>query len=115
MPKFVHLRSTSGKGATTIAYSLDVEQQVCYFALARCNPMDNFCRRTGRVKSAGRLNSPNWVQEFKYEDLKQLRKHFETFHPDYQPIPVGLNDTSLGRSAVQAKPDLTEWWNGCSC
>jgi hypothetical protein len=34
------------------------EDMIVAWAAATCHPKDNFCKATGRVKAAGRLNSP---------------------------------------------------------
>lgn len=62
MTKFIHLRSKDRygnphtRGGVTVAYVPQGEHEV-RFAIARCNSTDNYCRRKGRVKAAGRLNS----------------------------------------------------------
>lgn len=61
--KFFHKRhKTNGvvdvKGGTTYAYHIDNNFVVQQFAVAHCHTNDTFCKHTGRVKAAGRLNSP---------------------------------------------------------
>lgn len=66
--RFIHLRKHSPNngiilsyGGCTIAYELvepGVEYNLYRYALAFCNDIDNYCKHTGRAKSAGRLNSP---------------------------------------------------------
>lgn len=61
---FRHIRDINedGKinnmGGVTIAYQ-EVAPDVFKIATARCHPKDNFCKKVGRVKSTGRLNSTN--------------------------------------------------------
>lgn len=100
MPKFVHLRTKGNRGGVTIAYSVDEEAKVVYYALARCNPSDNFCRRIGRVKAAGRLLSPKWVKEFKFNEWKEVHEHFLTYRPDNIQVVPDLKDRSFGKSAA---------------
>lgn len=111
MPKFMHLRSTQGRGGVTIAFNMDTVTQTAFYAIARCNPKDNFCRRTGRVKAGGRLLSPKWVKDYKYVDYKDLKQHFLTYHPDHVVVPE-VKDRSYGRSAVSAGiQDMSGWEN----
>lgn len=51
----------SGKGGFTVAFR-QIENGIEY-AVARCHPNDNFVKKNGRVKAAGRLNSPRYVQK----------------------------------------------------
>lgn len=65
MCKFYHFRHFIGldgingeldvKGGKTVAF--EVEGDFIRFAVANCSPKDNFCRRTGRLISEGRLKS----------------------------------------------------------
>lgn len=104
MPKFVHLRNLDkNRGGITIAYSVDEDTKVVYYAIARCNPKDNFCRRTGRVKAAGRLLSPKHVREFKYNDWKEVHAHFLTYKPGEIKVLADLKDRPYGRSAVSTQ------------
>lgn len=62
--KFIHLREytdswaheqeVSIKGGTTVAFKENEDGSVS-FAIAKCSPKDNFCRRFGREASMGRL------------------------------------------------------------
>lgn len=64
MPKFVHIRnymedgSVSSKGGYTIAYD-PLTNDSFAFAVAKCHEKDNFNKKTGRNKAAGRLKSKN--------------------------------------------------------
>lgn len=59
--RFVHLRpeiKTESKGGVTLAYISDVDQDgnpLTKIAAAFCNPIDNYSKRLGRIKSFGRL------------------------------------------------------------
>lgn len=73
--KYIHIRGKDKptKGGATFAY-MQHEDGSWSYAAAYCHPGDNFCRRTGRVKAAGRLNSarfslylPNTMSE---EDVR---------------------------------------------
>lgn len=59
---FIHLRNRSEStvsncGGATIAYR-ETDDGKIEFAIARCMPNENFSRKEGRVRSAGRINSP---------------------------------------------------------
>lgn len=65
--KFLHIRNLDiegnvmGKGGTTVAY----ERQgagVMKFTVAKCCDTDNYCKKAGRVKSAGKMQSPKHVK-----------------------------------------------------
>lgn len=47
------------RGAHNITYAMKLndEKLVVAYAYAACHPKDQFCKHTGRVKSAGRLKS----------------------------------------------------------
>ena len=70
--KFVHLRyhfncedsdnpTPDACGGVTIAYQR-VDASTIKFAMAKCHENDGFNKHVGRVKSAGRLNSPSQSQ-----------------------------------------------------
>lgn len=108
MPKFIHLRSTQGNGAVTIAYTVlsevghhEIARTRVFYALAKCSPRDNFCRRTGRVKSAGRLNSPRYVKDYIFTSYDDMKSHFLKYHPDHVEAPK-VEDRPIGRSAAEA-------------
>lgn len=68
MPKFAHLRrhrnddnSIECRGGITLAYEA-AEQGGYKYALAICHEHDNYNKKVGRAKSAGRLNSTSHVQ-----------------------------------------------------
>ncbi len=54
---FMHIRNSENpvKGGKTIAYTLVDNNRAVLFNVACCCPNDNFCRRTGRLISEGRL------------------------------------------------------------
>jgi hypothetical protein len=66
---FMHIRNVdsnneiSNFGGTTIAYR-EVPGGV-EFAEAWCSDRDNFNKSFGRAKAQGRLNSPNYMREFR--------------------------------------------------
>lgn len=60
--RFLHIRkfhnvddTLLGKGGTTVAY--EVDDDTIRFAIAKCSPRDNYCRKTGRVIALGRLQA----------------------------------------------------------
>lgn len=82
--KFVHLRnhffceeSDNPKpdtcGGVTIAYQR-VDAQTIKFAMAKCHENDGFNKHVGRVKSAGRLNSPSQSQVMAIPDTTPRHK-----------------------------------------
>lgn len=65
--RFMHIRhyqngSVMSNGGATVAYNVDEKDNVHSFAVARCHEKDHYCRRTGRIKAAGRLHSKNYLQ-----------------------------------------------------
>ena len=58
--QFIHLRDKSScKGGITVAFEYDDESKVVSkAAIARCHEKDNYNKKIGRIKAAGRLNSP---------------------------------------------------------
>ncbi len=61
---FHHVRDkTCPNGGKTLALELNSEGLVTAYAVAWCHEKDNFCKRTGRVKSAGRLKSRRYRRE----------------------------------------------------
>ncbi len=72
MIKFVHYRpfdkdgKPSNKGGATVAFVQDA-QDPAVFAIAWCNPSDNFYRALGRTKAAGKLRSAR-LSESDYVD-----------------------------------------------
>lgn len=51
------------KGGMTIAYVIDGTD--IFYATATCHENDNFNKRIGRAKAAGRLQSANWRMHFR--------------------------------------------------
>jgi len=64
MVKFLHLRhpdengKPQNRGGMTVAY--EEIFSIIYYAVAFCSEKENFNYSTGRVKAAGRLNSPKY-------------------------------------------------------
>lgn len=61
-PKFIHVRryegdSISSKGGRTIAYYTPLLKDSFIYAVAKCHEQDNFNKKVGRNKAAGRLKS----------------------------------------------------------
>jgi len=65
--KFRHIRffdddsNIDNRGGITVAYKETTPTTIEY-AVARCNPSDNFSRKRGRILAAGRLKSDNWKE-----------------------------------------------------
>ena len=57
------------KGGTTVAWQYDDAHQKIIYALAHCSDKDNFCRKTGRAVSSGRLAAGKHVEEVPYKDM----------------------------------------------
>lgn len=64
--RFIHLRWLAGsdyaaKGGITIAYdAIDLnDERVVLYAVAKCHDKDNYVKRVGRDKAAGRLKAKN--------------------------------------------------------
>lgn len=59
--KYAHIRDRqSPRGGATLAMQVD-NDMVVNFASALCHPKDNFCRATGRLKAAAKLNAARVV------------------------------------------------------
>lgn len=60
---FIHIRAKSPQGTvlpnggTTVAFQHDENSNNILFAMAHCNPHDNYNKAYGRMKAAGRLKS----------------------------------------------------------
>ena len=70
-----HIRNKSnpGKGGMTIAFQESMQD--CYvYAVARCNPLDNFCKSVGRIKAKGRLNSFRYIKWINASSRKEFIK-----------------------------------------
>jgi hypothetical protein len=85
---FRHVRNIDGEGnvgnmgGATIAYQ-EIAPDVFKIAVAKCHPKDNFCKKIGRVKSTGRLNSTNlsYVVNTDWASLHaQFPKNLEEFN-----------------------------------
>ena len=79
--KFAHLRDydfdgcVDNCGGATVAY---IEtRQGWQYAAAVCSPNDNFNKRFGRAKAAGRLNSPQYTRTSTAESRKDFLRDLE--------------------------------------
>lgn len=86
--KFIHIRPAdvkeNPKGGVTVAFIDRTPERDAHTAhrydvtFAWCHPNDNYNKRLGRAKAAGRLKSDNWVNEVTsvparmYEEVKKL-------------------------------------------
>jgi len=69
--RFFHLRNIDwdnngnldSRGGRTFAFR-EVEMNSIIYAVARCNPKDNYNKRLGRAKAEGRLDSPRYCKLF---------------------------------------------------
>lgn len=59
---FVHFRKNKAnpRGGVTVAMEVDDTGCVVAVAHAICSKADNFCKKTGRAKSSGRLKSSKY-------------------------------------------------------
>lgn len=65
--KYFHFRPRNGlnqvlPGGFTVAYRFNDAYGHYEYAMSRCSPEDNFCRKIGRVKAEGRLRSPRYLK-----------------------------------------------------
>lgn len=75
--QFNGVASIESKGGTTIAYEVvntDNNTKIINYAVARCNPQDNFNRKIGRAISEGRLTKkgPDGTIEVEDKDYKNI-------------------------------------------
>lgn len=68
----------SNMGGMTLAYTF-LQEGYVRFAVAVCHPNDNFEKRIGRVKSAGRLRSAKYSFVGKFESMDDLREFINSF------------------------------------
>jgi hypothetical protein len=66
------------RGGVTVAFEINQDGMVDAFALAKCGPSDNFCRRTGRIKAQGRLNSMRYRKEIYPVSKTEFLNNFYT-------------------------------------
>ena len=84
---YIHLRyqeddgTINNHGGLTIAYREHDNGTVFEVAIARCNLLDNFCRKTGRCIALGNLNWDRlWLCPKPAEiDKKDLHNHVVSF------------------------------------
>ena len=62
--KYSHVRrsNSSHSGGYTIAYTSEKDSPTAEYAIARCNPKDNFNKALGRTIASGRLESNRGVR-----------------------------------------------------
>lgn len=84
--KFLHIRymneyGINPRGGTTVAFRVDSPTQVSY-AVAVCHENDNYVKKVGRAKSAGRLNSYKYVKVFlgTEKEFLQFLDNFTVFY-----------------------------------
>lgn len=68
----------SNMGGMTLAYTF-LQGGYVKFAFAVCHPNDNFEKRIGRVKAAGRLRSPKQSLVGKFESRHDLEEFIRSF------------------------------------
>lgn len=84
---FRHVRNiVDGKidnmGGATIAYQ-EISPNIFKLAISRCHPKDNFDKKLGRIKSSGRLNSPDqsYIIDATWKELHEIfPKDMEEFY-----------------------------------
>lgn len=90
MTQFIHLRRndprfehgvTDPRGGITVAFDLDEDTGLVVSQAAFCNNKDNYNKRLGRVKAAGRLSSNPILGAF--DDLKEYRQFIYKFWEAY--------------------------------
>ena len=85
---FKHVRgknpdgTISNMGGMTLAYTF-LQGGYVKFAAAVCHQNDNFEKRIGRVKSAGRLRSANYAVFRKFESRDDHNKFLRAFNYGY--------------------------------
>jgi hypothetical protein len=82
--RFIHLRDHDPHGAilahggATIAFEVvpgeDVGDKDVFFSWAECHYRDNFCRRVGRAKAGGKLNSPRYARHTRIPEGQDIRE-----------------------------------------
>lgn len=69
---YMHL--TVGKGRATAAISIVKEEdlEVAYVGMSFCSPLDQFCRKKGRLIAEGRLNKEKHLYTITLDPDKQV-------------------------------------------
>lgn len=76
--RFLHYRQINADGnvdsrtGATVAYTPPAEGKPAAWAASFCHPKDNYNKHMGRVKAAGRLKSPAYVEETDVTDNKEF-------------------------------------------
>ena len=82
MIRFAHIRhpdtqhkdnKINPRGGATVAYQEGVKVDTIEYAVAYCNPKDNYCKEYGRMKAQGRLNSVDQCFVFTGDRKKFLK------------------------------------------
>lgn len=82
---FHHIRNKNQPrgNAVTLAMEVNEQNQVVAWAEAKCHPKDNFCKHTGRVKAAGRLQSPKYRNLTSIVMTVTVKEFLEIIVPTY--------------------------------
>lgn len=76
--RFAHYRQIDEQGnvdsrtGATVAYTPPAEGNPAKWAASFCHPKDNYNKHMGRVKAAGRLKSPAYVEETDVTDNREF-------------------------------------------
>jgi len=112
-PFFMHYRHLlpkdgkmvlDNRGGVTIAYELEDApggHTTVWYAFAECNELDNFCRKIGRDKAAGRLRS----------DRYRMLLVMDKAAPRYHEIREALREAYI-EYKVLYNPEITNYLGG---
>lgn len=91
---FLHFRvrnpatgAAQSRGGLTVAFVVDEAAKKITFAYAQCHGRDNYNKRLGRVKAAGRLSSPHYAQDF-VGDTKEFVRNQEALAQGFSPVAL---------------------------
>ena len=111
--KYMHLRSDNQLGATTVGFSVDTENKMVYYTVAKCCPWDNFSRKIGRSICQGRfVKGGDFIKSFAYTAYAEIKKELLKLHPDY--IEVVPTETSHSSTPLAIFGDFSalDAWGG---
>lgn len=86
---------TATTGGFTVAYKFDDDNRLIIYNNARCSYKDNFCKKTGRTLSAGRLSSIPERAGFLTSSISY--DQFSEGKPTYKGIANYFNSLFAGR------------------
>lgn len=70
---FMHLHANKGRITAAIDVDSTRKNKIANIALAFCSPKDQFCRKTGRLISEGRLSKGKYFYQISLDSTKGVK------------------------------------------